>query len=346
MKFKGIADLLRRRIAAGDYAINTFPGEIQLSEEMGVSRKTIRRSLQMLIDEGLLVRAPSRRLVVNRQGNHPGARKLIGFLAPSFASLEIDQWRVAAEQVARKRNVLLRTVDYEHDEDPSITDALEGLDGVFVLLSSDSSRGVWHSRLSKHKAVVLNTNMSDADIVSVVLHPPRFIDILLDYLKDLGHRRIDCFNIQPIDSVITRRIAVWRDWCDRNGVEGHLIGEPVRAYHSTYPWAVSAMEQIIRDGQLRASAVLCTTEAGAIGAARAMANRRIAIGKEVSLCCTNEEGLARYFIPTLTTLETHDPAPFLQHCLEWMIGEITWTGPKCLEPKSANLLIGESTGRA
>jgi DNA-binding LacI/PurR family transcriptional regulator len=343
LKYKGISNLLKRRIEAGDYAITPFPGEMQLAAEMGVSRKTIRRALQALIDEGLLKRAPNRRLVVSR----PDARKMIGFLAPGFASMGFDAWRIAVENAARERNLMMRTVDYFHDDDAVINDALEGLDGVFVILGSDSSREIWTERLGKSDAIrgaVIDYDLSADGIVSLVLHPPRWVEILLDYLFGLGHRHIDCFNVQPPDSVIHERIAVWRSWCKRKGVTGELVGNPVRVSESVFPRAVEDMERWIAERDPAGTALFCTTEAGAMGAARALVNRRFTIGRDVSLCCSNEEAMARYSIPTLTTLATADRRPFIEICLDWMQQGRPWSGPKLLEPKSASLLIGESTG--
>jgi DNA-binding LacI/PurR family transcriptional regulator len=348
LKYKKVADTLRRRISAGDYAINTFPGEIQLAEEMGVSRRTIRLSLQILMDEGLLTRAPSRRLVVNRSGNHPGVRKVIGFLAPCFASLHSENWRVEVESAARARNLVMRTVDYMHDEDSVISDALEGLDGVFLMLSGGSARHIWQERLKKSqvRAVSIDFDLSEAGIVSLVLYPPRWIEILLEHLRKLGHRRIDCLNVQPIDAVITRRISIWRNWCDKNHIEGHLVGQPVPSFVNPYSQAVESIENYLEENTAKATALLCTTEAGAMGAARALTNKGLSIGRDISICCTNEEALARYFIPSITTLAAADRQPFINQCLDWMEGNHTWKGSKLLEPPSPKLFLGESTGPA
>jgi DNA-binding LacI/PurR family transcriptional regulator len=313
---------------------------------MGVSRRTVRQSLQVLIEEGLLTRAPSRRLVVNRTGNHPGLRKVIGFLAPCFASPYSEAWRVDVERVARERGLVMRTVDYMHDHDPVITDAFEGLDGVFLMIGGGSSQQIWQERLEKGrvKAAVIDFDMSAAGVVSIVLHPPRWIEVLLDHLLQLGHRHIDCLNVQPIDAVITRRIAVWRNWCDRNNIEGHLIGEPVPNFVNPYSQAVECVEQYCAGGRLKASALLCTTESGAMGAARAFTNQRIAIGSKISLCCTNEETIARFFIPSLTTLAAPDRHPCIETCLDWMENKSPWKGPALLEPSAPSLFLGESTG--
>jgi DNA-binding LacI/PurR family transcriptional regulator len=346
LKYKRIASLLKRRIAAGDYAINTFPGEVQLAGEMGVSRRTIRLSLQLLMDEGLLTRAPSRRLVVNRSGDHPGARKVIGFLAPCFASLHSETWRIEVERAARARNLVMRTVDYMHDDDSVITDALEGLDGVFVVLGGASGQHIWQERLktTRVRAVVIDFDLSAAGIVSIVLHPPRWIEMLLDHLRQLGHRSIDCLNVQPIDTVITRRIAVWRNWCDHHRIEGHLVGQPVPHFVNPYSQAVTSIGHYLEEDRAKATALLCTTEAGAMGAARALTNKGLAIGRDISICCANEEALARYFIPSLTTLAAPDRQPSIHQCLDWMQGRHPWDGPKLMEPPSPTLFHGESTG--
>lgn len=55
IRYREIADALRLRLEAGDYAAGrVLPSESELSEEFGASRVTVRRALELLRDEGLL----------------------------------------------------------------------------------------------------------------------------------------------------------------------------------------------------------------------------------------------------------------------------------------------------
>ena len=55
-KCSQVVDLLRSRIAQGDYALKTFPAERQLAAETGVCYMTARRAVKDLVESGLWIR--------------------------------------------------------------------------------------------------------------------------------------------------------------------------------------------------------------------------------------------------------------------------------------------------
>ena len=62
-KYVQIAEILKRRIANGNYMSQSFPGGPKLVAEFGVNYRTVRQAFQLLLDEGLLVRGENERLV-------------------------------------------------------------------------------------------------------------------------------------------------------------------------------------------------------------------------------------------------------------------------------------------
>jgi DNA-binding GntR family transcriptional regulator len=101
-KHEAIIRLLKRRIAEGDYALGELPGEHSLAAELGVGRMTVRRAVVAMIEEGVLTRAASRRLVVNTAADHPAVREIVGFLAPAFTSPSSERTRHLLEHVAAR----------------------------------------------------------------------------------------------------------------------------------------------------------------------------------------------------------------------------------------------------
>src|SRR5205807_225087 len=93
------------------------------------------------------------------------------------------------------------------------------------------------------------------------------------------------------------------------------------------------------------TALCCTTAPAAIGAMRAMRDRRIEVGKDVSVGVINDEGLGRYLSPSLTSIEMPAPEPYLAVCLDWMRrAGAGWVGSLLLQPQQLPLYVGESTG--
>jgi len=59
--YKQIADIIRRRIASGQYAKGTrIPTESEMVETWEVARTTARRAIALLRDEGLVDTVPQR----------------------------------------------------------------------------------------------------------------------------------------------------------------------------------------------------------------------------------------------------------------------------------------------
>ncbi|MGW7008717.1 GntR family transcriptional regulator [Streptomyces sp. NPDC054933] len=53
-KWQQIADVLRKRITSGEYAVNYLLSEVQLEQEFGVTRTTVRKATAALREEGLI----------------------------------------------------------------------------------------------------------------------------------------------------------------------------------------------------------------------------------------------------------------------------------------------------
>jgi LacI family transcriptional regulator len=84
-----------------------------------------------------------------------------------------------------------------------------------------------------------------------------------------------------------------------------------------------------------------------------MRDRNIRVGTDVSVCVVNDEGLARYLSPSITSIQMPDPMLYLSACMDWMKRKTSsgnqgdgWVGPLLLQPSQAPLFIGESTGPA
>lgn len=57
-KWKQIAEVLRRRIASGEYPTHHLVSEVQMEQEFGVARVTVRKATEALRREGLIVTTP------------------------------------------------------------------------------------------------------------------------------------------------------------------------------------------------------------------------------------------------------------------------------------------------
>ncbi|CAN5457953.1 hypothetical protein BH10PLA1_BH10PLA1_15390 [soil metagenome] len=348
-KYIYVAERLSRRIKAGDYHLQKLPAERDLAAEVGVSHATARKAIQKLLDEGLLIRLANGRLAVRRndEGEDGPITTQIALLVPAWESREVTRWHVAISQLAARFKVAIRTVYYAHLDDPLVFSTLDRFDGTFFLPIPDDIPPHFMSKFlsAPRPVVVLSNNWTEHGVPSVRLHPPVAVQKLLDHLLAQGHKRIDCFNVQPVGSALQALMSQWNLWRAARGLDGVMINESVAPFQETLTVAYNVIAKRIREGKFDTTAMLCTTERDAAGAMRAIADAGMRVGHDVAVCTIDGSGRAEYAIPSLTSLEAPDPAPYIAVCLEWMLAgkDRQWKGPMLVEPEKIELAIRQST---
>lgn len=340
-KVPEIVGLLKQRIEAGDYNLNSLPGRRVLASELGVSPVTISHALKRLIGGGMLNKQSNGRLGIKRP--HRGAKSLcIAFVGPSFDSDVQQWWRVSVEMAVAQRGGVVRAINYVGWHDPVIADALDGkFDGIFIIPPPEMPQ-VFLDRLAeaKGRVVTLWRSLTHLGIPCVTQGNTRFIFRLLEHMASLGHTRIDCFNAQPH----TPRVDQWRQWLDARGLSGTLhdatTGGSVYSPERTYELA----RDVFASGRFNASAIFCTTAHDCMGIYRAAFDRGLRIGRDISACTCDSPYLCRLMIPTLTTLDPPSQIPLIARGLDWMLSRGQgWKASLEIDYDDIPLLVGEST---
>lgn len=346
--YRRIAESMKNRILHGDYAMKPIPSERQLASEFGVNYMTVRRGLQLIMNEGLLVREENGRVRVKKANQGPKPFQQIAFLITSAGSFETARWRVAIESAAAEHNCSVRTILYAHWNDSLLLDAIKGFDGIFLEPGTNPipEELIEFVQSSGHPLVVVDLDFSHYGIPSIQIYPPTCIQILLKHLASVGCKRIACLNTQPDIPTIQQRMEQWRFWVKAHRHEGLLFNDPVPSGASAADHAHEVVYRLIKTKKLTADGLLCTTGAAGIGAMRALLDHGIEPGVEMKVCAVNGEGIAHLLNPTMTALESPELRPFLDYCLDWMTkGDPSWKGPTLLQPAEIPLFIGKSTVR-
>lgn len=341
-------EMIRKRVDHADHIAYRFPGERGLAVELGLSRQTVRRAITQLVEEGLLQRGPTGRLMVRQAfaNDNEEAPRLIAFLNPGGGSPETRLWLAGMSAALSGRRAILRSLSYEHYSDPAISAALEGFDGVFFLPRATASIPAWlieRLKLSRPRVVVIDQDESAHGLRSVIVFPFAAGNKLLEHLQGLGHRQIDCFSVEPMNSVITARIAIWRDYLDHHGLTGELISHDGQG---SLPEAHNCFSQHLASQPSARTALYCTTINAAMGSMRAIHEQGWQSGKDISVCAVNDEGFGPYLIPSLTCLWATPRTPHLRKAVRWLLTGEGWSKPSLHQPKQSPLFIGESTGSA
>ena len=347
-KFMGIAEMLIERLERGDYALRKLPSEMELAEETGVSRMTARRALKHLIDEGLIRRDPNRRLEKAASGGR-GRVHQFAFLMPPVISEDVQAWQWAAEGAVATIKGVLRPLIYTDWNDVLFSGALKGFDGVFLMQTGVEvpESAIAALKKSPNPVVALDLDLSARGIPSIWLFPEKAVWHLLEHLRMLGHRRIACFHTCDMNRVFRQRIDAWAKWKEKHGIVGELFNLPGRASSIDYGAIQAETEcgRLLDGGNLHDTAILCTNVWTALGVNRAIQKRGLTVGRDISTCAINDEMLAPWMNPTLTSLRMPDPSSMLRTCARWMAaGGGEWRGPKLLVPRQVPLFEGDSTG--
>jgi len=346
-KAEELEALLERRIQRGDYSLLRFPSERALAVESEVSHMTARKAVLSLLDKGLLRRMPNGRLEASSSGS--SGRKLAALLVPAYPAAATLRWQGLLSRALYKVNCGLRLVDYAHWEDPALLETIENFDGTFLFCMPHKIPDAVERRIVEAKApiVSLEFDLSHMGIPSLMPFPASVARKLLDHLRSLGHRRIDCLNTQPTDRPSMDRIAQWRVWLASHGLAGELIDEPAQPFEHSFEKAANVIGSMLEDGSFKASALLCVTEGAAIGASRAFASHGWKVGKDVSVCGVNNESLSPFLTPSISCAELPDIQGELTLCAKYMReGKGSWQGPLLMESAKVSLFKGESTGPA
>ena len=338
--------VIESRIRQGDYVLNAIPGERKIAEQTGVSHMTARKAVRGLLDQKVLIRQPNGALQICPGYPSDAGTSHFLLLYPAYASTYLMHLRQAVSDTAEQYGLSMRPVQYVHWDDPVIASAMANPAGVILIPSSVDVPSHLVEPLRSSKCVSLDLDLSEHDVPSIRLFPDEHIIKVLDHLRKLGHRRIDCISTQYHNPEIERRIGLWRAWLVRHGLDGQLHEQPTRSFTDATPAAYELMRNLLNGGLLQSTAIVGTTFPAAVGASRACWERGLVVGQYVSICAMNVEWPGTLMTPAISGLMTPDLSAVLRRCFDWFTSSHEWAGAKRLDAARPEFFIGESTGPA
>ena len=342
-----IINLLKQRIKQGDYALKGFPTDRELCEEIGAARMTIRRAVQQLVDDGVLIKSPNKRPQINANLQGQTIVKQVALLGTSFPTPLMERWHKDIETAAARKGWAMRSVSFHHVDDPVIYETLHAFDGIFVHHSADLFPALTKRFMeAPNPVVVLDADYSPENLVSICLAPQHLQVIqLLDHLSTLGHQVVDCLNVQPHARGGEAGMDQWRQWNVSHGGKGRLLDDPVESGNSPIPQAYKVIKQRLSEGLGDTTAILCTIFPAAVAAMRAVHEQGLTVGKDVSICCCNSWAeIAKHLVPSLTHTYASDAGIYLDACMDWIEQGGPWEASALIQQRKINLFAGESTG--
>ena len=183
LKFERLAIIIREQIEKGDFFLSDLPSERILAEKLDANRITIHKALTLLEQENIVKRADNSRYEITTIGASKNIKTAL-LAPPAFSSGNIRIWHEELMKCAEKNNFLYRPVLFVHWNDSVFSDIIPNFDGIFIIPSGEKiPKETLRQFHLKKGLVLLNTDMSHQNILSINLFPSTATRQLLDQLN-------------------------------------------------------------------------------------------------------------------------------------------------------------------
>ncbi|MEI6647954.1 MAG: GntR family transcriptional regulator [bacterium] len=221
--YEKLAATLRKQVKAGQVGEDGFvASEVDLTRQHGISRVTVRRAVDDLVEERLVQRRPGKGLYVRK--DDPDKVKKVWLILDNIGRESFAQFFRAAQRMAKEFNFDVQLKDglSETGENLRLLAELAGrddVDGALII--------AWHKpeffeaifAIKKHGIpfVLLDHHNAQMSFPSVVADNYRGGWLVAEHLYALGHRQ---FAFMGAHSAVTiqKRLAGFRDYLAERGV--------------------------------------------------------------------------------------------------------------------------------
>jgi len=344
-KFERISNILLEQIEKGDFSLSGLPSERVLAERLSANRLTVRKAMVVLEGKGILRKLGNGRygIVSTPAGTAKNARVAL-LVPPAFSSGNIRIWYEEILIYATRHSCFLRPFLFVHWNDVSISEILANFDGIFIIPSVEEIPPDTLAKLRSTKGVVmLNSDMSHFDILSVRLFPGVFVRQILDRLARQSHKSIACLHLQTDkNAVLSDRINQWEYWSVLNENDAPLVKADINPFNEGDDF----LDAQIKKGKFKDStAVFCTTIHAAIALIRACKNNGIDPERDLAICTIDDEGIGVHSTPSVGCFKRPDIQKILRPIFNWIQkgGDTDkWKGPLLVEPSRLEIYGGET----
>lgn len=340
-----IATALRQRLSEGGYPDDILPSERNLASEFGVARPTVRRALEDMVADSVLLRLENGRLKLASDGSE---LMQVGYFYPSLGSWNFENQYLTLSEIAGPFNMKIRPIYYDSWNDPAFTEGVDSVDAVILNPRPNIPDLLVRKLRNCGKQIwVLEYDYSEYGFPSLTFFPDRAVDLLLDYLYEQGFRDVDLVNVTPKGNSITNRFIRWQAFLDRTGGKGQYWDFSLTDGHLPFCELCDIMRHRIEDGAFDLNRlILSTTIAGATIFLRAAADLGLYAGKDYSLASINGERHAELNVPAITSVDSAKSHPYFRNYLQWLASGKPWEGALFQEADDYRLIPGESIIRS
>lgn len=310
--YEVVSDGLKKDILDGKYrGGDLLPSESYIADKYTVDRTTVRKALQMLVEENLVEKRPGKgTVVIGKKGEseckESGKGMTIGFLLPRGNSITRAFYALLfyeAEKECQKRGCSLAYFTLDTDDSLDEIVSFHKMDGAIFVSNVD--------RRHLDRAIELSlpcilVNGMDKRMPSIVSDNFNGTYIVTRHLLEMGHQQI---------AVITGISSYYSNQERYRGFAYAMMeaGVPIREEFiiSTSSWemeaGVEATRKLLRNCNHKPTAILGFNDRLAAGAIQAVQQEGMCVPEDISVVGYDNLDQAKYSVPQITTIESHIP---------------------------------------
>ena len=300
-----LAARLRERIEQESLPPGSWIGtEVAIASESGLSRMTARRAVQALVDEGLVERRAGRGVFVRGEGR---ATRRIRVVAGNLLWTPAVRVAQAVQEGAAAAGFEASVFDGRGDLDAVVAElrALpgSGAAGAVVMSQHDPSfnRALAALVAADFPFVVADQTLSDLPGASVASDNRAGGRLAAEALLAAGHRRLAFLGDLAADTTAERAQGA-ADACAEALVPPPLrLDIPGQRFSNWEPAIRERIGELLR-ARPRPTALVCSCDAVARHAIRALAKHGVAVPRAMSVTGFDDDPIAEWGSPALTTV--------------------------------------------
>ncbi len=315
-----IAELIRRRLDAGEYRFGYLPGAPALAEELGVSYLTIRQAIEVLVRDGVLVRSGNKRLCVAGLPEMSKRRFNILFLHGHGMAID-NKWRLSIRRLAAEFDCDFDEVIYQNSESPAVFEAINDRYDLIFILTNEYGK-LLLQKICKHKdkVVTLFHDYTRLGIRCLDGFNPEAVRYLIACLHENGCRRIDFLYTGRGNEASLNRKTQWEKALREFGCTGvvHFLNVPEHESAPQGAWRTT--NALLERGELNCDAAFCASVNIARGVIRSLFDHGINVPRDMAVVSFGEPEIARLNVPSITTVNTPRLEPVIREIFEHYCG--------------------------
>lgn len=277
-------------------------GERTLSKELGISYMTVRKAIDILVDQGYLYRVPAKgTFVADRRENLKKKTKNLAYfldenihdgLASPYYSLIFHC--LEKEAAARGFNL----VYFSSINEGNAASILNKVDGVIASCFPRVEETI--QLIKQHVPIIVIDNDSvDKSIPSIVIDNFNAIIEAVDHLCGLGHSKIAFLTGLEDSDVGKNRLAGYRHALRTHRIP--IVPEYICKGDYSFEAGSQGAQQLL-NLSTPPTAIICANDQMALGAIKTITRAGLSTPKDVSIVGFDDIKVASQVIPPLTTI--------------------------------------------